>query len=210
MRSHVFFTVAAAFCLTSGATNAAPLLSVSYEVVGGSFDGLFSSGPIVSGKVTFTPIVPTSTPFSTYKLGNWNLALSGPSGSFRATFVKSALVVTPAYGFLIYTYGGVPTHGPALSNGNLLLQGAVSGFTFAAPQGVGGVLNVVRLGTRPGGPCPDCGAPLGHMIEVGNEVRTFVVPEPATGALLGLGLVLMGFAGGSGAVAARARRDRRS
>jgi hypothetical protein len=203
LAARFLFVIAVAFVVTSDTASAAPLKNVSYEVTGGTFNGLYSSGAIVSGTVTYTPTVPTSTPFTTYEPGNWNLALSGPSGTFQVTFVASALVFSPANSFVIYAAAAVPTHGPVLSNGYLLPHEGVRFFTFGGP----GYSIIIRGSIPCCAPCPDCGTPIGHGFEVGNEVRTFV-PEPATGTLVGLGLVLMGFVGGSRAAAARARRAR--
>ena len=203
MITRFLFVIAVALVVTSGAANAARLLSVSYEVTGGDFNGQFSSGPITSGTATFTPTVPTSTPFSSYKPGNWNLALDGPSGSFQVTLNASAIVFSPAHTFNIYAAAAFQPVGPVLSNGYLATEGWEF-FTFGAT----GFTNLVRGSIPCCAPCPDCGTPVQHQFEVGNEVRTFV-PEPATGALLGLGLALLGFVGGGRGLAAHARRARK-
>ncbi len=192
-RAHFLLAIAAALALTSGAARAAPLTSVSYSVTGGSFNGLFSSGPITSGALTFTPMPPVSTPFSAYEPGTWNLALLGPSGSFQVTLVGSAFVFSPAHTFDIYGFGPFQPIGAVVSNGNSVTA-YWTFFTFAAPTR-GYSTNVVRGSIPCCDPCPDCGTPVTHGFTVGNEVRTFL-PEPTTGALLGLGLVLVGFVSG--------------
>jgi hypothetical protein len=182
--------IAVVFIATPGPASAAPLVSISYSVTGGDFNGQFSSGPITSGAVTFTPAVPTSTPFASYQSGIWNLTLIGPSGSFLAALAASAIVFSPAHTFNIYTAAAFQPLGSVLSNGNLATTGWQF-FTFGAT----GFTNQVRGLIPCCAPCPDCGTPGLHQFEVGSEIRTFV-PEPATGALVALGLVVVGLMGG--------------
>ena len=80
--------IAMVLLLTSSAARAAPMLSVSFEVAGGSFNGPWSSGEVTSGTFSFTPTIPTSAPF--IGPGVWNVSLLGASGSFQAAFSASA------------------------------------------------------------------------------------------------------------------------
>jgi hypothetical protein len=130
---------------------------------------------------------PRSTPPAIFLGSRW------PQSNLN--FKSNGLVLPASYGvprfsLRLYEYTFTP--------------GAWGISTAAGPPGTG---------TCPSPPCcPDCGGPepaVRHRFFVGNEVRTFV-PEPATGTLVGLGLVLMGFVGGSRGAAARARRARRS
>ena len=67
----------------AGVAAAAPISQVSWNVTGGSFGGgIFTSGPITGGAVTFTPVGGSiSTPALGGTIGGWTLTLSGPSGA---------------------------------------------------------------------------------------------------------------------------------
>ncbi len=185
--------IAMVLLLTSGAARAAPMLSVSFEVAGGSFNGPWSSGAVTSGAFSFTPTTPTSAPF--IGPGVWNVSLLGASGSFQAAFSASARV---------YSYGMAPLYPSFYGIGQVIGAVRTNGIEYTdLPTGVrfnidGSVLawNIGALVDAPGS-CPDCSVTLFvHDFTVGNELRTFV-PEPNTGALVGLGLVLIGFVGAS-------------
>jgi hypothetical protein len=210
MYNRLLLAIAVAFVWTSGAASAAPLLSVSYEVTGGSFSGDWSSGAITSGTLAYSPTVPTSTPFTAS--GEWILSLNGPSGSFRVTFLASARVYADEmipvryYTYPSDAWGQVV--GPVYSNGQLLVP-APGGVDFDLRGGAGPPGPTTWVGAQTRVP-PDFWTTLFfHRFTVGTEVRTFV-PEPATGTLVGLGLVFMGFVGGSRRAAAHARRVRRA
>ncbi len=194
--------LAMALLSTSGAARAAPMLSVSFEVAGGSFNGPWSSGAVTSGAFSFTPTTPTSAPF--IGPGVWNVSLLGASGSFQAAFSAVARV---------YSYGMAPLYPAFYGIGQVIGAVKTNGIEYTDfPNGVrfnidGSVLawNIGALVDAPG-PCPDCSVTLFvHDFTVGNELRTFV-PEPDTGALVGLGLVLIGFVGASRGAAPRNRR----
>jgi hypothetical protein len=208
MATRFLFVIAVAVVLTSGAASAAPLTSVSYTVTGGTFNGAFSSGPITGGSILYTLSVPTSTPFYTYVPGIWNIVLKGPSGTFKVTASAPAAVFAQP-GFVFVPYSITNTLNGPTSNGNLSPPGWGNWFFFAGT----GYVNCLGNGPvyAPGTFCQTLtpNRPYIHRFTVGNEVRTFV-PEPATSTLVGLGLVLMAFVGGSRGAAARARRTRRS
>lgn len=91
MAARWLFLLALPFVSMPGSASAAKLTSVSYEVTGGTFSGLHSTGPIVSGTVVFSPLVPTSTPFLRYEPGTWTshstdlpVRFKGPSPGPRA------------------------------------------------------------------------------------------------------------------------------
>jgi hypothetical protein len=216
------FVIALGFFMASAAASAAPLVSVSYDVTGGAFHGPSSSGAITGGSVIFTPVVPTTTPFTAP--GVWSVSLTGASGFVHISSVHSLLVLplgagTPA----VYRASFWPQYLLSFSSNGLVLPASYGVPRFSLRQtiytpvwyGAWGVTAAgpPDTGTCPAPPCcPDCGGPepgVEHRFYVGNEVRTYI-PEPATGTLVGLGLVLMAFAGGSRGAAARARRARRS
>jgi hypothetical protein len=218
MVARIRFVIALGFFLAAAAASAAPLLSVSYDVTGGTFYGPWTSGPITGGWVKFTPDVPTTTPFNAP--GVWSVYLIGAAGNIRMSSAGSPMVwalgaPTPA----VYQASYAPHSFKAFSSNGLLLPASygIPRFTLynRVSPGAWGISAAGPPVTRtcPSPPCcPDCGGPepaVRHLFFVGNEVRTFV-PEPATGALVGLGLVLMAFVGGSRGAAARAGRARRS
>jgi len=207
MYNRLLLAIAVAFVWTSGAASAAPLLSVSYDVTGGTFHGPWSSGAITGGSVVFTPVVPTSTPGNIP--GTWYVHLLGPAGTVQMTLNSTPFVFAEATPRYVYAIGpAVLTN--FISNG-LALPTTVDDpqFYFEDEFGIYGATIWARGGACPP-TLPDCdGMVIYHGFGVGNEVRTFV-PEPATGALVGLGLLLMAFVGGSRGAAARARRARRS
>jgi hypothetical protein len=179
-------------CVSSAAV-AAPLISVSYDVTGGSFNGPNSTGPITSGTVTFVPTTPISTPF--FSAGQFDIKLSGPSGTFRMIGSKIAKLYALGSPNQIYVEPG----GPALqqvSSGGFPVTNELKGLVFHLYGGFGLDTGRIRGYFKCCAPCPDCGIPFGHPFEFGNEVRTFV-PEPSTGLLLGLGLSGLGVAGGA-------------
>jgi hypothetical protein len=179
--------------------HAAPLVDISWTVSGGQFSGL-SNGAVTGGTVRFTPFFPITTPFVTHFPGVWSLSLTQSFGaaSFKATWNAGALVLTgvafqaPSNPGTFSNVTTVSTHGFNLA----LVTDLVAGMGPFSPIGGSGFVSGEHSI-----------ATFAHTFTVaaGSEVRTFV-PEPTTGSLIGLGLVIMGVVGGGRRAAHRARR----
>jgi hypothetical protein len=197
---------------------AAPWMEVSYDVVSGNFSGADAhlSGAITGGSLTYTAPRTGQTAkkgtvnsFSCYYgnlFGNYcgyiqTLHLTGPAGSF--TLLNPARV---DYAYLSKWYAKARANGPGIiyasSGGNYVHWANLGVIQFEYPTALSYTPTTFNLGV----------AQIGHFFHnavLGNEVRTWV-PEPSTGALLALGLGVMGVVGGgSGGLAARVRRARR-
>ncbi len=180
---------------------AAQITSFSYTVTGGAFFGPNLAGPITGGSMTYSAPPPfLSTPGSCIAVGACgsiaSLILTGAAGTWS--------LLAPLQGGIIVTGPGTASIGFGVS----LVVPATASAVFRS-GGVTATVFLTRVAhffgstvyvTRAGGP-------YYHTFTLGNEVRT-VVPEPGTAALLGLGL-LLGLAGGSRGLAARARGSRR-
>ena len=165
---------------------AAPLLSVSYTVTGGLFNGPGLAGAITGGSVVYAAPSPfLATPQSCTTIGACGsivtLQLLGPAGGWT--------LLSPVQVIMIIT-------GPTLAFG--FTSGFPNTATVAFHSGISAIysrpLTTMIFANNTGYIRAGVAATYKHIIFIGNEVRTFV-PEPMTATLLGLGLALFGFAG---------------
>ncbi len=173
---------------------AASFLRVSYTVTGGAFNGPALSGPITGGTISYrTPDgVTVAPPYGSACTGSCGfltqLTLTGAAGTFR--------LLTPTVLDLLGQFATL-TPRPLVMIANSIPASKFSS-GGGALTGVGASVTNVFIS---GAPALSANLELledyyGHAPEIGNEVRA-VVPEPTTGPLLGLGLGLLGLAGGA-------------
>jgi hypothetical protein len=185
----------------SGEANAG-LIQIQYDVTGGTFDGPSSSGAITGGSLSFQALTTGSSPVSGSSLNPvlTKLTLMGTSGYFRfagggtavskfATFTQFFASFTENRNnpMVVTGIGGLP-----VAAGNLFvsLTANTGVATSAAASGIIGMAN------------------FDHRFTLGGESRT-VVPEPASGLLLGMGLSALAVAGHRGRVRLQTRRRAR-
>jgi hypothetical protein len=215
----VSLALAIAVGLLARPAAAAPWMEITYDVVSGTFSGPHLSGAITGGSIMWT--VPrtgqtskkgTVDSFSCFYgnlLGNYcgyiqTMHLTGTAGSF--TLLQPQRL---DYAWLSKWYARLR------GNGNGFIAASSGGY-YVNYGGVG-VIQMKYPTFLSSPPTAPFSNHLGvaqvthffHHAILGNEVRTWV-PEPSTGALLALGLGVMGVVGGgSGSLAARVRRARR-
>jgi hypothetical protein len=210
---HVLTTMVAALALSaigSASASAATLYGITYDVRGGSFTAVPNlTGTITGGTVSYkapAPYLLTPNPGGGY-LGVGaggsitKLTLTGTQGTFK--LLSPASVAGAFFYGAFNSFGWQNTGAPIIPNTSSIVRQS-GGVTVTQPWRY-----MVINGTC-GTLCGriDISAPNGVwdiVFTLGNEVR--IVPEPASGALLGMGL--LGLATASGRLAARARRARR-
>jgi hypothetical protein len=197
LRRFLLFATAASFLL-AGTASAGSITQVQWSVTGGGFSSTsLANGPALGGTLTFTPFAGTiTTNLLAPHAGSFAFnAFGNPGNTLFLSPWSASLSISPSFSAFISTFSWA---GQAFSGGNLAPFGMVATVApvfrhLLISQTVGnltvthvsGIFGVAR-----------------HTLALGNEVRTAAVPEPTTGALLGLGL-LVGLAG----TAARTRRS---
>ena len=178
VRVHLVISALCVLSLVSHSATAAPLLSVSYEVEGGTFFGPNSSGHVTGGTMSFKSVgypTPVATPCSGVCVKLTQFSLTGPSGSFRLTL------------------DAVFRHNDHLSPRGQAGDRIGDGFFFSDEVFGSGLVDLTFSYYRRHGNVgfvdgyTFIGRAFRHTYELGNEVRTYV-PEPGTGMLLALGL----------------------
>ncbi len=206
--------LAALFMLSSASqVSAAQITHISWDVTTGTFDGsLLATGPITGGSIDWTPPGgAVSTPVSKVYAGTWTLILTGPSGYFKLggapsppgsgyIYLSRPFSLTAALYAVPSPLSGPDPTGAAPIPSAYPYGSGFFDFTITPLSSTGtGFVSVFRS-TGPGTP-----RLVTHYFELGNEVRT-IVPEPATGTLLGLGLFGLGVAAAGRGARARWRR----
>jgi hypothetical protein len=188
MRRAAIAVLLGSLFITVAPATAAPLVSVSWSVAGGTFSGL-STGSVGGGSVSFTPFVPVTTPTTT--LGVWSIYLFGTSAFnyFSAQFTSNAVL------------GATTVSGPPailVSLGSFLTGSGAPQTTIAPPSFFFSANNAGGFGSVRGAAIFTglFFQTITHQftIQAGSEVRT-LVPEPAPGLLVGFGLVLTALVG---------------
>ncbi len=174
--------------------SAAPLVSVTYDVTGGSIFGpgiswqTLAPSAVTGGTLTFTLDTPISTPILAPGVpGAWSIVLTGVSGTFSVTGLAYSAVV----GSLNFALTNVPLLPMSVRTGTTggfpryETISALSHFAAAlSGNGSGGIVFKT----------PDTLNPTyySHTFSFGNEVRVYApVPEPSTAMLLMLGGALL-------------------
>jgi len=173
---------------------AAPISQITWDVVGGSFSSsALANGPVTGGTVVWTPGAGTAdTASAAFHPGTFNFLATAAGGlqHFSLPAAYGSVYLAPG------SYVGVFSsffHGQAASAGGLFPAPPGGGFPTLASiirtifitggTGTASFLHVSGFSAQT----------ANHYLLLGNEVKTFV-PEPATGSLLGLGLIgLAGF-----------------
>jgi hypothetical protein len=179
-RALVLVSVCLSMSALGGEAAATPLTSISWTVTGGS---LFTSGvmgttaPITGGSVVWTPSsvisTPTIMPLQTPHPGSLRITLQSAGTSVALTFLSLIGTITPLYAVL-----GGPFPVPA--------NDAFASVNYFAAYQVAYVFFLNSISTHDS-----------HIAVLGQEVRA-VVPEPSTGSLLALGLIVLTWTAGAG------------
>jgi hypothetical protein len=195
LRCLLLIAAAATFLLT-GPASAASISQVQWSVTAGSFSSpTLANGLVEGGSLTFRPFAGTvSTSFVGTHSGYFSFsAVGSPGNTFGLSPWSGSLFLSPGSG----AFMSVSFFAQAYSGGGALPSARIASIVPLFKQlymALGsGSLGAAGISGRIGA--------FTHTFTLGNEVRTGVVPEPTTGALLGLGL-LVGLAG----TAARTRR----
>ena len=181
------------FCALPLSATAAQITQISYRITGDVFLGPVATAdsPITGGSLVYTPPAPVSTPGVPSPIGvqvtggSLFLSLFGPGGSLSYFWPSVHRARFTALAF--YVEVGYPTPPPGVGHyGGYPIEDA--GMAFSAYNGsgsgqVGGRVHITPAQT----------ITWAFNFGAGSEVRT-LVPEASPSALLGVGLVLLGFA----------------
>jgi hypothetical protein len=182
---------AAALAGTSGLAGADPLLSITYDITGGTFPDSGFGGPITGAVVEITlPGNSTSTPvYCVASCGTIYILLTGPNGTIPVNCAPlNFLSVAPNQAIASFTY----TYQTAYNwHSTGILNYPATGKTYGTGHITGTTLT---LGTYS----------FSMPFQFGNEVR--LLPEPPSRSALAAGVVLLGVIGAFGARAHRAFR----
>jgi hypothetical protein len=198
--------LSAVFALaTAGQAFAAEISQFSWSVTGGTFGGSggnFATGAITSGSVVYTPPGGSvATPAGLITGGSAAISLVGTLGSFSAVVnAGGAGASIGAPSMFLFTSFPIDTAVPGFSAGTAGSGSINSAWVFGGGCGISGFICVQGYNSM--------SASFVHRLQLGVEVRT-VVPEPATGTMLGLGLLGIGMATRARGAAARWRRTSR-
>jgi hypothetical protein len=178
--------------------DAAPLISVTYDITGGQFGNLYEdfgyTGPITGVAVTYTPPGgPVSTPFTctrAYACGRLDFLQSGPSLKGTPTFdwtVSTVMITQNRFYAKLHTHYTYyfPTFPTSVSIFALLSANRTPPPSLVTGVGHSGYQAVLT----PGMLTPYPGTTIGTFYTIGNEV---LVPEPPTHIALASSLVLLG------------------
>jgi hypothetical protein len=181
MRTSAFFfhavVAALSVAVLAGTATAAQVNQIHYDVVGGSFSGPLSFGPISGGTVDLTPVAGTITTPAYAVPMHIHMVLTGAFGGFSAWVSNQPtfqVTITPnkvAVGTALNQYASFTTGGATYPfwNGPVVLSaGSTLGYA---------VLSNFVHGIQ-------------HGVAVGNEVRSTVSP-PAVPAIAWLGRVAL-------------------
>ena len=181
-----------AILLTATPAKAAPLLSMSYDVIGGNFsagpDDGKAVGAITGGTFVINfPAATASAPFACSFCATAVITAFNASNTVHFSWSWTGLIVNATKGFAAANaypnaYVSTPTFVSA-GVGPSLVTYVYSMVQIPNGNDLTELLNLRGLGGTQ--------APYAHVYHgfvVGNEVRTFV-PEPSTAPLAGLGLL---------------------